>query len=163
MRAARRPNTNEPDGSVQEARHVHFGAYVYLNPYRCDGKNKSWIIPEQDCTSGDRYNEWKYGLDGLKGYSAARGAEFARTHLPRRKIELLAGTADVLADEGFDTDCAGMFQGATRYERAQNFKAFMDHFYPTNQVSLTSVPGVGHSGPAMFSSPQGRSALFFPD
>lgn len=138
-------------------------SYVYLNPQRWDAKKKEWTVPEQECTSGDRYNEWKYGLDGLSGYAAARGADFARTHLPRRKIELLAGTADILADDGFDRDCAGMLQGSTRYERAQNFKAFMDHFYPTNQVRLTPVPGVGHSGPAMFGSPEGRNALFFPD
>ena len=138
-------------------------SYVYLNRYRYGGKTNQWFIPEKDCPSGDGYNEWKYGLDGLYGYTAARGAEFARAHLPRRRIEVLAGTADVLADDGFDTDCAGMFQGATRYERAQNFKAFMDHFYPTNRVTLTSVPGVGHSGPGMLSSPQGLNALFFAD
>jgi hypothetical protein len=138
-------------------------SYVYLNPYRHDGKTNQWVIPEQDCRSGDRYNEWKYGLDGLYGYTAGRGAEFARAHLPHRRIEVLAGTADVLADEGFDTDCAAMWQGATRFERAQNFKAFMDHFYPTNRVTLTSVPGVGHNGPGMLSSPQGLKALFFAD
>ena len=138
-------------------------SYVYLNAYRYNSKTKQWAIPEKDCASGDRYNEWKYGLEGLSGYTAARGAEFARAHLPQRRIEMLAGTEDVLADEGFDTDCAGMIQGATRFERAQNFKAFMDHFYPTNQVSLTLVPGVGHSGPGMLSSPQGLKALFFPD
>src|SRR5205823_4947793 len=129
----------------------------------CRSNTYTWIIPEKDCKSGDRYNEWKYGLDGLRGYTAARGAEFARAHLPQRNVELLAGTADVLADEGFDTGCAGMWQGSTRFERAQNFKAFLDHFYPTNQLSLTPVPGVGHNGPAMFSSPQGRNAIFFPD
>ncbi|HEU0010446.1 MAG TPA: hypothetical protein VFT34_11575 [Verrucomicrobiae bacterium] len=138
-------------------------SYLYLNRYRYGGKTNQWIIPEKDCPTGDHYNEWKYGLDGLYGYTAARGAEFARVHLPQRRIEVLAGTADVLADEGFDADCAGMLQGATRYERAQNFKAFMDHFYPTNQVSLTPVPGVGHNGPGMLASPQGLNALFFAD
>jgi hypothetical protein len=138
-------------------------SYLYLNPYRYGGKTNQWVMPERDCKSGNRYNEWKYGLEGLYGYTAVRGAEFARAHLPQRRIELLAGTADVLADDGFDTDCAGMLQGATRYERAQNFKAFMDHFYPTNQVSLTFVPGVGHNGPGMLSSTQGLNALFFAD
>jgi hypothetical protein len=138
-------------------------SYVYLNEYRSGGRTNHWTIPEKDCVSGDRYNEWKYGLDGLYGYTAARGAEFARTHLPQRRIEVLAGTADVLGGEGFDSDCAGMWQGQTRYERALNFKAFMDHFYPTNHVTLTEVPGVGHSGPGMLASPQGVNALFFAD
>jgi pimeloyl-ACP methyl ester carboxylesterase len=138
-------------------------SYLYLNGYRRDKDTQSWVIPEPDCATGDRANEWKYGLDGLKGYTAARGAEFAREHLPRRNVELLAGTEDELIGEGFDGDCAGLWQGATRFERAQNFKAFMDRFHPTNHVTLTLVPGVGHSGPGMLGSPQGLHAIFFPD
>jgi pimeloyl-ACP methyl ester carboxylesterase len=136
-------------------------SYVYLNEYRRGATTNEWIVPKQDCPTGDRYNEWKYGLEGLSGYPAARGAEFARAQLPQRRIEVLAGTADVLTGEGFDDDCAGMIQGATRFERARNFKAFMDRFYPTNQVTLTLVPGVGHSGPGMLASPEGLKALFF--
>jgi pimeloyl-ACP methyl ester carboxylesterase len=138
-------------------------SYVYLNEYRRGKGAQPWIVPEPDCPVGDRTNEWKYGLDGLQGYVAARGAEFARTHFPRRNVEVLAGTEDELTGEGFDKDCAGMWQGATRFERAQNFKAFMDHFYPANHVKLTVVQGVGHSGPLMLGSPQGIRAIFFPD
>ena len=138
-------------------------SYVYLNPYRRAKGAQSWIVPAPDCPAGDRVNEWKYGLDGLHGYTAARGAEFARANFPRRNVELLAGTEDELTGEGFDDDCAGMWQGATRFERARNFKAFMDHFYPANHVQLTLVQGVGHSGPLMLGSPQGIRAIFFPD
>ncbi|HXS82793.1 MAG TPA: hypothetical protein VN896_08735 [Methylomirabilota bacterium] len=138
-------------------------SYVYLNEYRRGKGPESWIVPDSDCVNGDRVNEWKYGLDGLYGYAAARGAEFARTHLPQRDIEVLAGTEDSQTGEGFDSDCAGMWQGATRFERAQNFKAFMDHYYPKNHLTLTLVPDVGHSGPLMLRSPQGLNALFFPD
>jgi len=138
-------------------------SYVYLNPYRLGKDTHSWIVPEPDCTQGDRINEWKYGLDGLFGYTAARGADFARVHFPRRNVEVLAGDEDMLTGEGFDDDCAGLAQGATRFERARNFKAFMDHFQPKNHVTLTVVPGVGHSGPLMLTSPQGIHAMFFPD
>lgn len=138
-------------------------SYVYLNEYRSGGDTDTWLIPKSDCPTGDGYNQWKYGLDRLYGYTAARGAAFARTQLPRRNVEVLAGTADVQTGEGFDSDCAGMWQGATRYERARVFKAHMDHFFPTNHVTLTLVPGVGHSGPAMYASLEGRRALFFPD
>ena len=138
-------------------------SYVYLNEYRHGKGTQSWIVPEPDCAQGDRVNEWKYGLEGLSGYAAARGAEFAREHLPRRNVEVLAGTEDQLTGEGFDDDCAGMWQGATRFERAQNFKAFMDRYHPANHVTLTLVPGVGHSGPLMLASPQGLNAMFFPE
>jgi pimeloyl-ACP methyl ester carboxylesterase len=137
-------------------------SYVYLNEYRPDGRG-NWTIPQEDCSSGDGYNEWKYGLDGLYGYTAARGADFARAHLPQCQVQLLAGTEDVVADDGFDTDCAAMFQGSTRYERAHNFTAFMDRFYPTNHLDIADVQEIGHDGAGMFASPQGMSALFFTD
>jgi len=76
---------------------------------------------------------------------------------------LLAGEEDVVNDVGFDADCAAMWQGPTGYARAQIFKPFMDRFYSTNRFSVISVPGAGHDGPAMYASPQGRKALFFPD
>ena len=136
-------------------------SYVYLNAYRPDGRG-NWIIP-QECSSGDKYNEWKYGLDGLYGYTAARGADFARTNLPRRWVELLAGTFDNVVDDGLDTDCAAMIQGPRRYDRAQNFNAFMDRYYPGNNFSITMVPEVGHDSTLIFASPQGVNAYFFAD
>ncbi len=137
-------------------------SYVYLNKYRYDA-NDNWAIPQQDCSSGDGYNEWKYGLDGLYGYTAARGAEWARTHLPGCQVELLAGTDDIYDNHGFDTDCAAMFQGPTRYDRAHIFNAYMDRYFPSNHFSITDVPGIGHDSAAMFGSTQGVKALFFAD
>lgn len=136
-------------------------SYVYLNEFRYNGNN-NWTVP-QDCSSGDGYNDWKYGLESLYGYTAARGADWARTHLPNCWVELLGGEEDVLADDGLDTDCGAMRQGENRYERAEFFNAFMDRFYPANNFSLTPVPGVGHDSAEMFASPQGKNAFFFPD
>jgi pimeloyl-ACP methyl ester carboxylesterase len=138
-------------------------SYVYLNQYRDPEGDNSWVIPGQDCSSGDGYNEWKYGLDGLYGYTAARGAEWARTHLPARWVELLAGTADTYDNGDMDTNCGAMWQGPFRYQRAHIFNAFMDKFYPGNNLSITDVPGVDHDSTAMFASPQGVSTIFFPD
>jgi len=136
-------------------------SYVYLNQYRYDGNN--WIIPQQDCSSGDGYNEWKYGLDGLYGYTAARGVDWPRVHLPLRQVELLAGTDDLYDNHGFDSDCAAMWQGPTRYDRAHIFNSFMDRFFPSNHFRITDVPGIGHDSTAMFASTQGVKSLFFAD
>ena len=136
-------------------------SYVYLNEYRPDG-NGNWIVPQQ-CSTGDQYNSWKYGLEGLYGYTATRGANFARTNLPRRWIELLAGTFDNVVDDGLDLDCAAMRQGERRFDRAQNFNAFMDRYYPNNNFSITMVPEVGHDSTLIFASPQGLNAYFFAD
>jgi pimeloyl-ACP methyl ester carboxylesterase len=138
-------------------------SYVYLNEYRNPEGDSSWVVPAQDCSSGDGYNEWKYGLTGLYGYTAARGAEWARTHLPARQVELLAGTADTFDNGDLDLDCGAEWQGPFRYQRAHIFKMFMDKYYPANHFNITDVPGVDHDSTRMFASPQGMNALFFPD
>jgi pimeloyl-ACP methyl ester carboxylesterase len=138
-------------------------SYVYLNPYRNPEGDSTWIIPGQDCSSGNGYNEWKYGLDGLYGYTAARGTEWARAHLPARQVQLLAGTADTYDNGDLDLDCAAMWQGPHRYARAHIFKMFMDRYYPVNHFGITDVPGVDHDSTRMFASPQGVNALFFAD
>src|SRR2546423_14880106 len=95
-----------PNSAFVKCVPVNPSSFVYLNEYRLGRGTNDWIIPAQDCSSGDGYNRWKYGLDGLSGYAAARGADWARTHLPRRRVELLAGEEDVVNDVGFDADCA---------------------------------------------------------
>src|ERR1043166_3850323 len=87
-------------------------SYVYLNQYRNPEGDSTWVIPSQDCSSGDGYNEWKYGLENLYGYTAARGADFARTHFPARQVQLLAGTADTYDNGDLDLDCGAEWQGA---------------------------------------------------
>ena len=138
-------------------------SYVYLNEYRNPEGDGTWVIPSQDCSSGDGYNEWKYGLNGIYGYTAARGVEWARTHLPARQVELLAGTDDTFDNGDLDTDCGAMWQGPFRYQRAHIFKLFMDQYYPGNHFGITDVPGVDHDSTRMFASPQGINALFFAD
>ena len=138
-------------------------SYVYLNEYRNPEGDSTWVIPAHDCSSGDGYNEWKYGLNGLYGYTAARGADFARTHLPARQVELLAGTADTFDNGDLDLNCGAEWQGPFRYQRAHIFKMFMDKFYPANHFAITDVPGVDHDSTAMFASSQGKNALFFAD
>ena len=138
-------------------------SYLYLNEYRNPEGDNSWVIPGNDCSDGNGYNEWKYGLQGLYGYTASRGINWARAHLPTRQVELLAGTEDNFDEGSLDTDCAAMWQGPHRYARAHIFKMFMDRYYPGHKLRLTDVPGVEHDSTTMFASPQGRSALFFAD
>jgi pimeloyl-ACP methyl ester carboxylesterase len=138
-------------------------SYFYLNQYRNPEGDSTWIVPSQDCTDGNGYNEWKYGLDGLYGYTAARGADWARAHMQSRQVELLAGTADTYDNGDLDLDCAAMWQGPHRYARAHIFKMFMDKYYPLNHLSITDVPGVDHDSTLMFSSSQGVNAIFFAD
>ena len=136
-------------------------SYLYLNEYRYDDAQKEWVIPHGKKTKG--YNEFKYGLEDLDDYARVRGATWARTYLPKRQIELLAGTADVVADESFDDSREAMLQGHSRYERAQLFDAFMNQFFKPNHFAITPVPGVGHDHRLIYASAEAKNALYFPD
>ena len=136
-------------------------SYVYLNEYRFDEAQKAWVVPRGK--KNKEYDEFKYGLDNLDDYAGNRGPSWARTHLPKRWVEVLAGTADIEADSSFDDSKAAMWQGDTRYERALLFDAFMDRFYTPNKFSVTSVPNVGHDHREIYASPEAKRALFFPD
>jgi len=136
-------------------------SYLYLNGYRYDGAVNEWVIPHGHESKG--YDRFKYGLKGLDHYAKQRGADWARTYLPKRQIELLAGTADVVADESFDASKEAMWQGRTRFQRGQLFAAFMDHFFSPNHFSITPVPGVGHDHRQIYASAEARNALYFPD
>ena len=136
-------------------------SYVYLNEYRFDETRKAWVIPRGKTSK--EYDEFKYGLDNLDDYAGNRGPNWARTHLPKRWVEVLAGTADIEADSSFDDSKAAMWQGETRYERALLFNAFMDRFYTPNRFHVTSVPNVGHDHREIYASAEAKRALYFPD
>jgi len=136
-------------------------SYLYLNGYRYNDAVSDWVIPHGKKCKG--YDAFKYGLQDLDDYAEDRGADWARDHLPKRQIELLAGTADVVADESFDASREAMWQGRSRYQRAQLFHAFMDHFFSPNHFRITPVPGVGHDHRQIYASAEARHALYFPD
>src|SRR5262249_26966260 len=136
-------------------------SYVYLNDYRFSERENTWVIPRGK--KNRNYDDYKYGLDELEDYAKHRGADWARTYLPRRWVELLAGTADIVADDSFDDSKEAMWQGNSRYERAQLFDAFMDRFYAPNRFSVTPVPRIGHDHREIYLSAQGKAALYFPD
>jgi hypothetical protein len=136
-------------------------SYLYLNEYRPAVTGNDWVVPSGKKSKG--YDEFKYGLEDLDDYARDRGADWARTYLPKRRIELLAGTADVVADDSFDDSKPAMWQGHSRYQRAQLYGAFMDHFFSPNHFSVTRVPGVGHDHRQIYASSEARHALYFPD
>jgi hypothetical protein len=62
-----------------------------------------------------------------------------------------------------DTTCSARLQGAHRLERAQNYLAYIEHFFGASTLTrhiLSTVPGVGHSATQMYISPEGRAAMF---
>ena len=149
----------EPNAALVKFVPSNPSSYLYLNEYRYE--DGDWVIPHGKKSKG--YDKFKYGLEDLEDYAEERGANWARTYLPKRRIELLAGTADVVADESFDDSKQAMWQGRSRYQRAQLFNTFMDEFFTPNQFRITPVPGVGHDHRQIYASTEAKNALYFPD
>ncbi len=152
---------SEPNAALVKFVPSNPSSYLYLNEYRYNNALKDWVVPHGKKSKG--YDEFKYGLEDLDDYAEERGATWARTHLPQRRIELLAGTADVVADDSFDDSREAMWQGHSRYERARLFDAFMDQFFSPNRFRVTPVPGVGHDHRLIYASAEAKNALYFSD
>jgi hypothetical protein len=109
-----------------------------------------------------RYNDWKYGMQQRPPYlAAASPADLERRYVARRVIYLL-GTEDIDPDHpALDKSCMAEAQGPYRYARGHAYVAEMqtrDNGTPNH--SAWDVPGVGHDGEKMFTSPCGLAALF---
>ena len=60
-----------------------------------------------------------------------------------------------------DKSCEAEAQGAFRLERGKNYFEYLTQRHPQGRNQrLVEVPGVGHNGEQMFTSPEGQKALF---
>lgn len=112
--------------------------------------------------SCQRYNDWKYGMDARPPYLAAQQpAALEQAYVARRVIYLL-GTLDTNPDHpALDKSCMAEAQGPYRYARGHAYVAAMkarDNGTPNH--SAWDVPGVGHDGSKMLTSPCGLTAVF---
>jgi len=108
------------------------------------------------------YNHWKYGMEARPPYLADPSvAALEKTYVARRVIYLL-GTLDTNPDHpALDKSCMAEAQGPYRYARGHFYVATMQaRDGGTPNHSLWDVPGVGHSGNKMLTSPCGLKALF---
>jgi hypothetical protein len=71
----------------------------------------------------------------------------------------MVGTADTLTVD-LDVSCGANLQGARRYSRGLALMGYMNALNPGHAHRLVEVPGVGHSSRGMYTSPDGRRALF---
>ena len=137
--------------------------YVVANPssYLYFGDAR----PYADAKADDRcaaVGHWPYGFEGaLPPYVQVTAARAEATYMAQNIVYLL-GTADVDPQHPeLDRSCAAEAQGATRLERG---RAYIDALRAREGGHLAhrvvEVPGVGHSGRAMFLSVPGVATLF---
>jgi hypothetical protein len=93
--------------------------------------------------------------------AVASPAELEQRYVARKVIYLL-GTRDTNPDHpALDKSCMGEAQGPTRYVRGHAYaEAMAARGAGTPNHQVWDVPGVGHEGDKMLTSPCGLSALF---
>jgi hypothetical protein len=124
------------------------GSYLYLT-------NKRPFKVAERCN----FNDYKFGLDHLNSYmDRVPKAKIISQYLSKNVIYFL-GESDNIA-EGIDQSCPAQYQGKTRLERGQSYKAQLDGEFSQNQHKIITVPNVGHTQYGMYTSELGQKVLF---
>lgn len=135
--------------------------YVIANPssYAYFDERRPVAFSHAGCAD---YNRWKYGLADLPAYAEGQTPATLEASYVKRNVIYLLGQQDIDPNHpALDKSCEAKAQGANRLARGRSYFEYLkrDHPQGLNQ-QLIEVPGVGHDGDGMFTSPEGRKALF---
>ncbi|MGE8187241.1 alpha/beta hydrolase [Pseudomonas sp. NPDC086278] len=135
--------------------------YVVANPssYAYFDERRPVAFNHATCPG---FNRWKYGLVDLPVYASGQTAPQLESRYVKRDVTYLLGQLDIDPQHpALDKGCEAEAQGAYRLIRGHNFFDYLLRRNPkgVNQ-RLVEVPGVGHNGDGMFTSPQGQKVLF---
>ena len=137
--------------------------YVVANPSSYAYFDATRPVPPVP-TSCPRFNDWKYGMNHRPPYLVDPSPQALEAGYVARDVTYLVGQLDTNPEQpALDRSCMAETEGATRFERAHNYYAAL-RARDGDQLRhrLIEVPGVGHDGDAMFTSPAGLAALFGP-
>ncbi|MCK3844713.1 alpha/beta hydrolase [Pseudomonas sp. W15Feb34] len=134
--------------------------YVVANP-----SSYAYFSPQRpvpfDTASCPSFNDWKYGMQKLPDYVGGRGAQQLEKAYVSRDITYLLGQQDTDPNHpALDKSCEAETQGAYRLIRGHNYFGYLKLRHPQLSHKLVEVPGVGHDGDKMFTSPEGEKVLF---
>ena len=136
--------------------------YVIANPSSYAYFNAQRPIPTFDAANCPGFNTWKYGLKELPAYAQGQKHRQLEQAYIERDITYLLGAKDTDPNHpALDKSCEAEAQGAFRLERGKNYFEYLTQRHPQGlNQRLVEVPGVGHNGDQMFTSPEGQKALF---
>ena len=136
--------------------------YVIANPSSYAYFNAQRPIPTFDAANCPGFNTWKYGLKELPAYAEGQKHRQLEQAYVERDITYLLGAKDIDPNHpALDKSCEAEAQGAFRLERGKNYFEYLTQRHPQGlNQRLVEVPGVGHNGDQMFTSPEGQKALF---
>ena len=134
--------------------------YVVANP-----SSYAYFSPQRpvtfDIANCPGFNDWKYGMQNLPDYVGGRGAQQLEQDYVSRDITYLLGQQDTDPNHpALDKSCEAETQGAYRLMRGHNYFDYLKQRHPQLGHRLVEVPGVGHDGDKMFTSPEGEKVLF---
>ncbi|MCH4871969.1 alpha/beta hydrolase [Pseudomonas sp. TMW22091] len=136
--------------------------YVVANPSSYAYFTAQRPVPTFDQASCPGFNTWKYGLIDLPAYAKGRKQQALEQAYVERDITYLLGAKDTDPNHpALDKSCEAEAQGAFRLVRGKNYVEYLTQRHPQGlNQRLVEVPGVGHNGDQMFTSPKGQKALF---
>lgn len=134
--------------------------YVVANP-----SSYAYFSPQRpvkfETASCPGFNTWKYGMQHLPAYANGQSAEQLEQAYVSRTITYLLGQQDTDPNHpALDKSCEAETQGAYRLIRGHNYFDYLKQRHPQLRQTLVEVPGVGHDGDGMFTSPEGQKVLF---
>lgn len=135
--------------------------YVVANPssYAYFNEQRPVAFDHAKCAG---FNRWKYGLADAPIYAGGQTPAQLESSYVKREVIYLLGQQDTDPQHpALDKSCPAEAQGAYRLERGKMFFSYLLRRHPegVNQ-RLIEVPGVGHDGDGMLTSPEGQKALF---
>ncbi|MHC8323854.1 alpha/beta hydrolase [Pseudomonas sp. GB2N2] len=135
--------------------------YVIANPssYAYFDERRPVAFNHAKCAN---FNRWKYGLTDLPAYAEGQTPAQLEDNYVQRDIVYLLGQQDIDPNHpALDKSCEAEAQGAYRLARGRNYFEYLKRSHPQGlNQQLVEVPGVGHNGDAMFTSPEGQKVLF---
>ncbi|MGE8065520.1 alpha/beta fold hydrolase [Pseudomonas sp. NPDC089569] len=135
--------------------------YVIANPssYAYFDERRPVAFNHAGCP---QFNRWKYGLTDLPAYAEGQTAGQLQEKYLKRDIVYLLGQQDIdPRHPALDKSCEAQAQGPYRLARGRFYFDYLKRLQPQGfSQQLIEVPGVGHNGGGMFTSPEGQKALF---
>ncbi|WP_426134602.1 alpha/beta hydrolase [Pseudomonas sp. PWP3-1b2] len=134
--------------------------YVVANP-----SSYAYFTPQRpvkfDVASCPGFNDWKYGMQHLPDYAKGQSAQQLEQAYVSRDVTYLLGQQDTDPNHpALDKSCEAETQGPYRLIRGHNYFDYLKARHPQLTHKLVEVPGVGHNGDGMFTSPEGEKVLF---
>jgi pimeloyl-ACP methyl ester carboxylesterase len=134
-------------------------SYAYFTGERLTGDGRAAAFDASTCPA---YNDWRYGMNRLPLYAGGRDATALERAYIARDVVYLLGDRDTNPNHNaLDKTCMAEAQGPHRLARGLAYVADLKRRHGAAlRHRLFQVPGVGHSGDRMLTSPCGLFAMF---